>query len=424
MPKYRTYGALDDVVSEERDRGFTGFNNRLRPDQLTPGILFDSQNGRMAQNGEWQTRKGIDNIKAPLSTGTSALTLPFYLMDADITTSSVSVSSGELILDFSSAHGLGTSGSGQVQLDTSSLTVNPATPSGLYTITVVDADTIKLTDKTYVSASGSVTVTKPSLADGEVNEIYGSCIFSDPNDESESYIILAANTKAVAIKVSDPSTSYDLAYPSGETISSSVDMIQAFNKLIIFRKGDTPFEKDLSATNINTSPTLDKVDSGEYTQPTQIVCASGEFALIENRGIVHQTDGVSQGDVISVVGDKTLSGDDSSGLIIGKRFTIAKIFAAGSATGNLCVGGWVIRGDIRFGMSASQGALPSIIWGEDTIKYMAEGNNAQKAIDKAIKNDLEKDKRQISTIDVNGNTGVFSGSKNLPEIHHIQKEII
>ena len=99
-----------------------------------------------------------------------------------------------------------------------------------------------------------------------------------------------------------------------------------------------------------------------------------------------------------------------------------KLFAAGSATGNLCVGGWVIRGDIRFGMSASQGALPSIIWGEDTIKYMAEGNNAQKAIDKAIKNDLDKDKRQISAIDINGNTGVFSGSKNLPEIHHIQKE--
>ena len=99
-----------------------------------------------------------------------------------------------------------------------------------------------------------------------------------------------------------------------------------------------------------------------------------------------------------------------------------KIFAAGSATGNLCVGGWVIRGDIRFGMSASQGALPSVIWGEDTIRYMAEGHNAQKAINKVIKNDIEKDSRQISAIDINGNTGVFNGSKNLPEIHHIQKE--
>jgi len=240
---------------EELDRGFIGFNNRLRPDQLTSGILFDSQNGRMAQNGEWQTRKGIDNIKAPLSVGGSALTLPFDLDDGG---------------------------------------------------------------------------TEPELNDDAVNEIYGSCIFSDPNDESESYIILAANTKAVAIKVSDPSTEYDLAYPGGETISSPVEMIQAFNKLIIFRKGDTPFEKDLSATNINAEPTLDKVDSGEYSQPTQIVCASGEFALIENRGIVHQSDGVSQGDIISVVGDKTLSADQTSGLVIGERLTIAKVFTAGS----------------------------------------------------------------------------------------------
>jgi hypothetical protein len=207
MARYDTYTRFDDRMSEELDRGFIGFNNRLRPDQLTAGILFDSQNGRMAQNGEWQTRKGIDNILAPLSTGGAALTLPFYLMDSNITTNTVAVTSNELILNFSSAHGLGTSGSGQVQLDTSSLTVSPATTSGLYTVTVVDADTIKLTDKTYSSASGSATVTKPSLADANVNEVYGSCIFSDPNADSESYIILAANTKAIAVKVSDPSTS-------------------------------------------------------------------------------------------------------------------------------------------------------------------------------------------------------------------------
>ena len=257
MARYDTYTRFDDRMLEELDRGFIGFNNRLRPDQLTSGILFDSRNGRMAQNGEWQTRKGIDNIKAPLAVGGSALTLPFDLDDGG---------------------------------------------------------------------------TEPELNDNAVNEIYGSCIFSDPNDESESYIILASNTKAVAIKVSDPSTEYDLAYPGGETISSPVEMVQAFNKLIIFRKGDTPFEKDLSATNINTEPTLDKVDSGEYSQPTQIVCASGEFALIENRGIVHQSDGVSQGDIISVVGDKTLSADQTSGLVIGERLTIAKVFTAGSTT--------------------------------------------------------------------------------------------
>ena len=334
MARYDTYTRFDDRMLEELDRGFIGFNNRLRPDQLTSGILFDSQNGRMAQNGEWQTRKGIDNIKAPLSVGGSALTLPFTL-DDDLS-GTASVVSNELVITFGSSHGLGTSGTANITLfDLSEAIISPATTTGNYEATITSSTTLKLTDKTYTSASGTIIIGgaqlagTPALNDGAVNEVYGSCIFSDPNDESESYIILAANTKAVAIKVSDPSTTYDLSY-GGETISSPVEMVQAFNKLIIFRKGDTPLEKDLSATNINTSPSLDKVTSGEYSQPTQIVCASGEFALIENRGIVHQTDGVSQGDIISVVGDKTLSGDQTSGLIIGERLTVAKVFAAGS----------------------------------------------------------------------------------------------
>lgn len=195
MARYDTYTRFDDRMLEDLDMGFVGFNNRLRPDQLPRGVLADSKNGRMDQNGEWQTRKGMDNIIAPLATGGSALTLPFTLDDSG---------------------------------------------------------------------------TPPQLNDTAVNAVYGSCIFSDPNDDTESYIILAANTKAVAIKVSDPSTTYDLNYPSGESISSPVSMIQAFNKLFIFREGDTPFEKDLSATNINTSPSLEKVDSGEFSQPKQL----------------------------------------------------------------------------------------------------------------------------------------------------------
>jgi hypothetical protein len=256
MARYDTYTQFDDRMLEDLDMGYVGFNNRLRPDQLPKGLLADSKNGRMNQNGEWQTRKGINNVIAPLATGGSALTLPFTLDDAG---------------------------------------------------------------------------TPPTLSDTDVNQVYGSCIFSDPNDDTESYIMLAANTKVVAVKVSDPNVTYDLSYPTGLTVSDDVDMIQAFNKLFLFRKGgNVSFFKDLSATNINTSPQLEKVESGEFEQPTQIVCAAGEFALIENRGIVHQSDGVSEGSVISVVGDKTLSGDQTSGLIIGERLTVSKVFAVGS----------------------------------------------------------------------------------------------
>lgn len=196
MARYDTYTQFDDRMLEDLDMGYVGFNNRLRPDQLPKGLLADSKNGRMNQNGEWQTRKGINNIIAPLATGGSALTLPFTLDDAG---------------------------------------------------------------------------TPPTLSDTDVNQVYGSCIFSDPNDDTESYIMLAANTKVVAVKVSDPNVTYDLNYPTGLTVSDDVDMIQAFNKLFLFRKGgNVSFFKDLSATNINTSPQLEKVDSGEFSQPKQL----------------------------------------------------------------------------------------------------------------------------------------------------------
>ncbi len=46
MAEYSTFGALDDRIIKDGDVGFTGFNNRIRPDQLQPGQLADSQNMR------------------------------------------------------------------------------------------------------------------------------------------------------------------------------------------------------------------------------------------------------------------------------------------------------------------------------------------------------------------------------------------
>ena len=339
MARYDTYTQLDDRMLEDLDMGYVGFNNRLRPDQLPKGLLSDSKNGRMNQDGEWQTRKGINNVIAPLATSASALTLPFTL-DDDLS-GTASVVSNELVITFGSGHGLGTSGTKVITLfDLSGATISPTTTTGNYTATITGATTLKLTDKTYSSASGTIVIGgaqlsgTPTLSDTDVNEVYGSCIFSDPNDDTESYIMLAANTKVVAVKVSDPSVTYNLNYPTGLTVSDNVDMIQAFNKLFIFRKGgNVSFFKDLSATNINTSPQLEKVQSGKFQQPLEIVCNEDfDFAVIENMGVVHKNPtSLDHGDIISVVSDRLVSTDTSSGLKIGERFTVAKKFEAGSA---------------------------------------------------------------------------------------------
>jgi len=523
MARYDTYTQFDDRMLEDLDMGFVGFNNRLRPDQLPKGFLADSKNGRMDQNGEWQTRKGMDNVIAPLSAGGTALSLPFLTVGttdndtngitaahgscatavidsvrrlqvtidvdgqtsrdfavtgatdsdnvADFTNTLTGLSNSftdgihscrvasiatATISDTSSASRDGSTTTVKVQYDgvnltsTHGLTVGAnvtianATYSGTggaaavntvqtitaisttgstandtlsFTVDGLDAavsgtgvtttfnNTVTLTITDYVCGNdtfsgGSVVVKTPSINDTAINEIYGSCIFSDPNDDTESYIILAANAKAVAIKVSNPSTNYDLNYPTGETVSSPVNMIQAFNKLFIFRQdGNTAFTKDLSATNINTSPQLDLVDSGEFTQPTQIVCASGEFALIENRGIVHQSDGVSQGDSISVVGDKTLSGDQTSGLVIGERLSVAKVFTAGSTTSITSVAKAAITGGEFDGLY------------KITATAATHGKNVGDPITIAGFGDIKIDGKRF-VAEVNGNDVVFYVPQN------------
>jgi hypothetical protein len=216
----------------------------------------------MGLNGEWEVRKGIDEILTPVTT-TGALQLTF--------------------------------------------TLNDASP--------------------------------PVIDDDAVEGLYGSCAFSDPNDDASQFIILATNTKAIAYNL-ETEVSTDIAYPAGVTIPSEVDMIQAFNKVFIFRDGSTALEWDG-----NTANDFTKVASGAYTQPIQIVCAAGEFAIINGRGIIHQADGVQVGDEISCVGDKTLEADQTSGFKIGETFIASKIFTGGatqsitSATSTLISGG-------------------------------------------------------------------------------------
>ena len=196
MSRYSTYGQLDDPIAKDGDRGFIGFNNRLRPDQLQPGMLADAQNVRMDRNGEAQVRKGVELILAPLAVDEDALSLPFDLPTA-----------------------------------------------------LEEGD-----------------ATTAILNDDVVNAIYGSTGFSNPNNITSQYIVIAANAKAIAINVADETTT-DIAYPAGLAITQSADMIQAFNKVFIFRNGETALEWNGVLTG---TPEFTKVASGTYTQPVTV----------------------------------------------------------------------------------------------------------------------------------------------------------
>jgi len=91
---------------------------------------------------------------------------------------------------------------------------------------------------------------------------------------------------------------------------------------------------------------------------------------------------------------------------------LTESYGGASATGNICVGGWVLRGDPLSGVSASQGSEPSTLWGEHILRYTGDGVDAMTAIKNTIKKDKGKQRRQLSVIDKKGNGSVFSGNEN------------
>jgi hypothetical protein len=295
MARYSSYGNLDDRVIEDLDQGFTGFNNKLRPDQLRPGILTESNNGRMDLNGEWQPRKGIELFSSPFSAG--VFTLPFYLYESIPAVSTYSRAGDVITVDFGSAHGINDGTGVNISGLSYSGLINP---NGNFIATVVDTDTITYTVTGLDSTpTGTMTVAGMKLDATAGNFIEASCQFSDPNDNSESYVACVATNSTVLVKVSDSgATTVTLTYPTGETVPEGSTVIQAFNKLYIFRKGDIAMEWD-----------------GDISSPT-----GGNNTVISD-GVVTVTataHGLSVGEVVVVI-------ESSDQLVVGDSYTVASV---------------------------------------------------------------------------------------------------
>ena len=308
MPTYTTYGGLDDRILKDGDVGFVGFNNRLRPDQLQTGFLADAQNIRLDRNGEAQVRKGTDLVLAPLATAEAVISLPFTLI-ADDASVTVTQTAGALVITNVTATNFVTG----TQVNLSGVTGISPDPNGNRVAIRNSASQITIQDQTYSgTAGGTATVKFNILNDSAVNAIYGSTGFSDPAAAGSQYIVIAANNKAFAVNLSTQATT-QLDYPAGVSISQPVDMIQAFNKVFIFRDGETALEWDGNFSNEFT-----KVASGTYTQPLQITSTvttvSGKMTV--TAGSAHN---LSTGDEV-IVEDKA-----GSNLLVGERYVVTVV---------------------------------------------------------------------------------------------------
>lgn len=93
---------------------------------------------------------------------------------------------------------------------------------------------------------------------------------------------------------------------------------------------------------------------------------------------------------------------------------ITGIYGGAATTGSLCVGGWVLRGDPESGLSASQGSLPSTMWGGDVLALMKGGETAASAVRRVVESDAGREERQLSALDPKGGTAAFTGANSIP----------
>ena len=296
MARFNNYGPLDTPLMEEGDTGFARMNARLRPDQLKAGEVALSTNGRMDLDGAWQTRMGVQNFGAALSTNATALTLPFYTY-ANKTGNSVNRVGNVLTIGFSSAHSFTTATLAYVSGITG---ISPSFVAQNYIITVVNSTSVSIT---IAGISGTATFTTlvvgaPRLEDTIVNAVFGSCLFSDPTSDNDEYIMLATNTGVKAVNVSTGATTNTITYPGGITIDTDVNLLQAFNYLFLFRDGLTTLQ--FTGTLVG-SPAFTLVSNGAYTQPLTLT-ASANCAISNGVVTISETaHGLVAGNTVRII---------------------------------------------------------------------------------------------------------------------------
>jgi hypothetical protein len=291
------------------DRAFFRVNLRLEPEQLEAGVVASSLNGRM-DRGSWQPRKAIRNLSGALEVDGDPLFLPFWLVD---TSGGLTISAAERVdelVTLTVTHGF------EVDTDPAWLGVESLTgavdPNGVHLVTRVDATTLtfEIAGATGSETYGGTGKIRSVIDDAEAAEIYGSCLFSDPSSDSEESIVIAATGKAILVSVADGTTT-DIDYPTGLTLSAEADLLQAFDKVLLFRDG---------------------LQAWEWYPNGRAVTAGARASNVVTLTLANH--GLTVGDTVDVSGITGFGADDPNGTVVVTGIPTADTFTYADTGGD------------------------------------------------------------------------------------------
>jgi hypothetical protein len=312
--------AMDDAIGETADRFFGRVNQRDQLNQLQEGEVRESLNGRM--EGYWKPRKNVVSRTGALTTGGSPLALPFLLVGTGDNTEYILIESGdtlvteggvvfateqEVIISTSKAIASSSLASGVVTITItaghefvagtigygliSGLTFTGTDPNGIRLLTYTSATTMTFpVAATTTAVSGAGTLSQAPINDDAAANVRASCLFSDPNDSNKEYVIIALDTVAKKIDL-DGYAITDIPYPAGDAIGADTDMIQVFDRVMLFRDGQQALEwfpngrPILSASQSGTTVTMNVREHGLVAGTSITVAGLTHATLVPANGI-------------------------------------------------------------------------------------------------------------------------------------------
>jgi hypothetical protein len=317
MSQYRSTGGLDDAIASDGDKAFNSVNLRDQLNQLLPTEVRESVNGRM--EGYWKPRKSVYSRTGALVSGGNPLQLPFFLIDAAKNTTTATVASGVVTLTTSAAHGL--TGSGLARI---AGLVGDAVMNGDFVLTVTGASTLTYSVAGLTTISDQVgTISQTPVNDSAAGNVRASCLFSNPNEQSKEYVIVALDTVAKKIDL-DTYAVTTITYPASQTVDTFTDMQQCFDKVILFRDRKQALVWDGIAGAFTV------MAGGNYSQPVIIVGTTailGGVATVQNAASAAHN--LVEGDLIEII---NIAGSPPPGPAIGQQYYVASVPTTSSFT--------------------------------------------------------------------------------------------
>jgi hypothetical protein len=171
------------------------------------------------------------------------------------------------------------------------------------TAATVNTLTFPTSGVTAVSIGTNPRVTQILIDDSANANVRASCLFSDPNTNNKEFVIVALDTVAKKIDLAavESNSAYvpeNIAYPAGTALGADTDMIQVFDKVMLFREGQQALEWHpngrpiLSASQSGTTVTMSVREHGLVAGTSVVIAgltggtpANGTFTVLSGAGL-------------------------------------------------------------------------------------------------------------------------------------------